>query len=461
MAVTERLAPGELRDTFRGPLVVPGDADYDAVRAVYNGMVDNRPLMIARCTGTADVIAAVRFAREHDVQVAVRGGGHNLTGHSMSDGGMTIDLSLMRACRVDPRRRRAFTQGGATWAGFDRENEVYGLATPGGVVSTTGVGGFSLIGGMGWLMRRHGLTLDNVRGVELVTADGEVLHANAEENAELYWGVRGAGPNFGVVTTFEHEVHPTGPIVYAGSMFFPVERSGELLRLYREYMEAPASDDLTIWLAWLAAPEAPHVPPEVQGQMCFAIAGCWAGVLEQGEEVLRPWREAGPLVDEFQPRLYTNLQQMLDKTAAPGGRNYWKSDYYDSLSDELIDAIVEWLPGLTRYSQFHLGEMGGFYPRVGEEETAFRRRDARYFTQFVTMWYELEQDEREIEWTRAFADALKPYATGGVYLNFIGDEGQRRVREAYGAKWDRLVALKRRYDPDNFFRLNQNILPDA
>jgi FAD/FMN-containing dehydrogenase len=453
-----------LRRAFRGPVVLPGDEAYDEVRAVYNGMIDKRPALIARCTGTADVIEAVRFAREHDLVIAVRGGGHNVTGNSACEGGILIDLQLMRGMHVDPARRRSWAQGGMTWAQFDRESQVHGLATPGGVVSTTGVAGFSLVGGMGWLMRRHGLTADNVLGAEMVTAAAEVVRADAEENPELYWGLRGAGGNFGIVTTFEHALHPVGPTIYGGTLFYPFEQADELFRFYREFVEAPAPDDLTIWIAWLYAPSAPHVPKDVQGRLCFAIAGCWAGPLEHGERLMQPWRDvAEPLVDDFRPRSYTDLQRMLDRTAPPGGRNYWKSDYFDSMDDEAIDAINAGLPHMpSRRGQVHVGIMEGAYGRVGEEDTAFRRRDARYFIQYVTMWDDPGDDEENIGWTREYADTVKPYTTGGVYLNFIGDEGAERVREAYGpAKWQRLVALKDEWDPENVFRLNQNIPPSG
>lgn len=453
-------AVSALASNFQGQLILPADDAYDEARAVYNGMFDKRPALIARCTGTADVRSAIEFARTQERRIAVRGGGHNVAGFSTCEDGVLIDLKLMKGVVVDPRSRTSVAQPGLTWAEFDRETQQYGLATTGGVVSTTGIAGFSLVGGLGWLTRKAGITVDNVLAVNLVTADGELVYADGEENADLLWGVRGAGTNFGVVTSFEHQLHHVGPTVYAGSLMYDMADTRKLLEVYREHaIDAP--DDLTIWIAWLTPPPGPH---ELAGKQCVALAGCWAGDPDRGESMLAPYRtEVKPLVDNFGRRPYLELQSMLDRTAPHGKRNYWKADYMEEITDDAISVIEEFVPQLNApFSQFHVGVLGGAYGRIGEDATAFRRRDARFFTQYITVWDEPTEDARHIGWTRDFFEGMRPHVSAGVYLNFEGDEGHERVREAYGpGKFERLVALKRRYDPENVFCLNQNIPPDA
>ncbi len=450
----------ELRAAFRGALLRPGDDGYDAARRVWNGMIDRRPGLIARCTGVADVIAAVNFARENDLLVAVRGGGHNVSGNAVCDGGLMIDCSPMKGIRVDPVRRTAVAQSGVTWGEFDRETQVFGLATTGGTVSTTGIAGLTLGGGVGILMSKYGLVVDNLLAVDLVTPDGQFVRASADENADLFWGVRGGGGNFGVATAFEYQLHPVGPIVLGGMAIYPAEQARELLHFYRKFT-AEAPDELGTLLVFLTAPPAPFIPPDLQGKPAVAIILGYAGSVEDGQRAVEPLRAFGPpAVDLIQPMPYTAVQQLLDAGVPPGLQVYLKSEHLAELSDAVIDTLVAHTATVTSpLTAVALVPLGGAVARVPEDATAFSFRDVPYDYIIFTVWEDPAESERHIAWTRAFAGTMERFSVG-VYVNEMMNEGEARVRAAYKpATYDRLVALKNRYDPTNLLRMNQNIKP--
>ncbi len=450
-----------LASHFRGQLIGPGDSRYDSARAIWNGAIDRHPALIARCTGVEDVRAAIRFAHERGLVVAVRGGGHNVAGTAVCDGGLVIDLSPMKGMWVHPAARTVRAQAGLLWGELDRETQAFGLAAPGGIVSHTGIAGLTLGGGFGWLMRRFGLAADNVLSADVVTAGGDVLRASSDEHQDLFWGIRGGGGNFGVVTSFEYRLHGVGPIVLAGIMLHPAAKAREALTFYREFI-ASAPDELTTIVVLRKAPPAPFLPPSVHGQPVVVIGACYAGAIEEGERVLSPLREfAAPLVDLIRPTPYVAHQSFLDPTAPHGLGYYWKSEYVSSLSDALIDTLAEraWqAPSMESYTIiFHLG---GAVGRADPDGTAFEDRRAAHAVNIDAVWTEPALASACIAWTRETWEAVRPHSTGRVYVNFLGEEGQERVRAAYGdTKYERLRALKRKYDPTNFFRLNQNIRP--
>jgi FAD/FMN-containing dehydrogenase len=451
---------GELRDALRGELVLPGDSAYDEARSVWNGMIDRRPALIARCTGTSDVIAAVGFARSEGLTVAVRGGGHNVAGNGTCDGGLVIDLSPMKGVRVDADNRTVRVQGGLTWGEVDNETQAFGLATTGGLVTTTGVAGFTLGGGIGWLMRKHGLACDNLISADLVTADGQTVHASETENAELLWGLRGGGGNFGVVTEFEFKLHPV-PQVLGGLVAWPADAARDVLRFWREWVK-DTPDELCTMAAWLYAPPEPFVPPEVQGTPIFAVAAFHLDLEGSAEDDLRPLREFGPpAVDVIGPMPYTAIQGMFDGGTPRGSHNYWRSGYVDELTDEAIDAIIAHTGDIPApMGQVHIHQMGGAMARVPAGATAFGNRDAPFLMNYIGLWLDPAEDETNTAWVKAASDAMEPYTTGARYVNFLADEGEAGVRSAYEAEtYTRLQNLKVRYDPTNFFRLNQNIKP--
>jgi len=451
-----------LRAACRGPVLLPTDQGYDAARAIWNGAIDRRPACIARCTGVADVVAAVRFARERELVVAVRSGGHGVGGHALCDDGLVIDLSPMKGIRVDPTARTARAEAGVLWGELDREAQLYGLATVGGIVTHTGIAGLTLGGGIGWLMRKHGATVDNLLSVDLVTADGEVLRASEDENADLFWGVRGGGGNFGIVTSFEYRLHPVGPIVLAGPIYHPLDDAREVLRFYREFITA-APDELTTIFNLRVAPPLPFLPEDVRGKPIVMVGACYAGAVEDGIEVVRPLKEFGsPIVDLLEPKPYTALQSMFDPSVPHGWHYYWKSVELPPLTDAAIDTLVEHASALTSPKSYCIVfQLGGALGRIGQDATAFSQRDAAHNVNICAVWTEDDPEgERHVAWTRDFFSAMQPHAGDRVFLNFLGDEGAGRVRQAYGKrKYERLVALKRTYDPTNFFRLNQNIEP--
>jgi FAD/FMN-containing dehydrogenase len=446
----QRLQP--LQAAFRGRLITSGDADYDAARRIWNASIDRHPGVIARCTGLADVMAAVRFAREHGLLAAVRGGGHNVGGRALCDGGMVIDLSAMKGIHVDPTTRRVRVQPGVTLGELDRETHVFGLAVPTGVVSKTGVAGLTLGGGVGWLARKYGLTCDNAISFDLVTADGEVLRASAEEHPDLFWALRGGGGNFGVVVSFEYRLHPVS-MVLGGLVLHPRERAAELLRFYRDFT-ATMPDELAVYAALLATPD---------GQPACALAACYCGDTATGERVLAPLRAFGPpMADLIQPMPFPVMQTLLDAACPDGSQNYWKSAFLRSLSDEAVDVIVEHANRATSPLTAVLVEQyGGAMSRVGVEETAFAQRHAQYDLGILTQWPDAADAARHVAWTRAFAEAMTPFKSGAYLLNFLGDEEEGAIRAAFGANYDRLAAVKARYDPTNFFSVNQNVVPKA
>ena len=451
-----------LRDSIRGPVIDPDDEGYDAARAIWNGAIDRRPACVARCTGVADVVAAVRFARECDLLVAVRSGGHGVGGHALCDGGLVIDLSPMKGIRVDPAARTATAEAGVLWGELDRETQLHGLATVGGIVTHTGIAGLTLGGGIGWLMRKHGATVDNLLAADVVTAQGEIVTASEEENPDLFWAIRGGGGNFGIVTSFVYRLHPVGPIVLAGPIFHPFEHAREVLRVYRDFIAA-APDELTTIFELSVAPPLPFLPEDVHGKPIVMIGACYAGSPDEGAEVLRPLKQFGrPIVDLLEPKPYTALQSMFDPLVPHGWHRYWKSVELPPLTDQAIDTLVEQASAPTSPKSYTIVfQLGGALARVGEDHTAFSQRDTAHNVNINAVWTEEDPDaERHIAWARDFFDAMQPHAGGRVYVNFLGEEGGNRVRQAYGARnYKRLVELKRAYDPTNFFRLNQNIEP--
>jgi FAD/FMN-containing dehydrogenase len=457
---TTGLAP--LREALHGRVIGPGDEGYDEARSIWNGMIDRRPACIARCAGVADVVAAVRFARERELLVAVRSGGHGVGGHAICDGGLVIDLSPMKGIRVDPLGRSARAEAGVLWGELDRETQLHGLATVGGIVTHTGIAGLTLGGGIGWLMRKHGATVDNLVSVDVVTADGEVLTAGEDENPDLFWGVRGGGGNFGIVTSFEYRLHPVGPIVLAGPIFHPLGDAREVLRFYREFI-ATAPDELTTIFELSVAPPVPFLPEDVHGKPIVMVGACYAGAPEDGIEVVRPLKEFGnPIVDLLEPKLYTALQSMFDPSVPHGWHRYWKSLELPPLSDTAIDTLVEHASAQTSPKSYCIVfQLGGALARVGGDETAYSQRDAAHSVNINAVWTEDDlEGERHVAWARDFFSAMQPHAGSRVYLNFLGEEGADRVRQAYGDRqYERLVELKRAYDPTNFFRMNQNISP--
>ena len=452
----------ELGGALRGDLVLPASADYDAGRRIWNGAIDRRPAGIARCTGVADVIAAVRYARERDLLVAVRSGGHGVGGHALCDGGLVIDLSPIRGIRVDPAARTARAEAGVLWGELDRETQLFGLATVGGIVTHTGIAGLTLGGGIGWLMRKYGATVDNLISVDLVTADGELVTASEDHNPDLFWGVRGAGGNFGIVTSFEYRLHPVGPMVLAGPIFHPFHDAQEVLRFYREFAAA-APDELTTIFELAIAQPLPFLPEDMHGKPIVMVGACYAGAPDDGAEVVCALKEFGnPIADLLEPKPYLALQSMFDPFVPHGWHRYWKSVELGALTDDAIDTLVDHTTRITSPRSYTIVfQLGGALARVAEDATAYPQRDAAFNVNVNAVWTEDDPDaHRHIAWARDFFDAMQPHARDRVYVNFLGDEGPERVRQAYGTeKYERLVDLKRKYDPTNFFHLNQNISP--
>jgi FAD/FMN-containing dehydrogenase len=445
-------AVAQFAKRVRGTVVEPGDADFDQARRVWNAMIDRRPALVVRCASADDVRAAIDFARKEQLPVAVRGGGHGVAGHGTCDGGLVIDLSPMRGARVDPEKRVAAVQGGAKWGDLDRATQAHALAVTGGIVSETGVAGLALGGGIGWLMRKHGLTADNLLSADLVTADGRLLHASAAENAKLLWGLQRGGGNFGVVTELRFRLHPVGPIVLAGWVLHPQEKAAEVLRFHRDFAAA-APDELTTIVILRRLPQLPKLPPFLRGMPVIGIAVCHCGVIEAGERAVQPLRAFGPpLVDGIGLKPYVEHQTMFD-AAQPAGRcNYWKTSYLRELSDAAIEVIVD---GARRASSplslLALYQLGG----------AARLGEAAFCLNVAATWVDPAEGDRHIAWARQAAAQIEPHAGAGAYVNFLGDEGKQGARLAYRDGYERLLALKNQYDPGNFFRLNQNIEPGA
>jgi FAD/FMN-containing dehydrogenase len=449
-----------LEGVFAGELIQPGNPRYETARRVWNGMVDRRPAMIARCADEGDVVAALRFARERGLPLAVRGGGHNVAGNAVCDGGVVIDLSAQKGIHVDPALRTARVQPGVLLGEFDRAAQTFGLATPTGNVSMTGLAGLTLGGGLGWIARKHGPTCDNLLSADLVTANGERVRAGGDQNTDLLWGLRGGGGNFGVVTSFEYRLHPVGPQIIAGGMVHSFADAAEVFRFFADFV-ASAPDELSVMASTFLAPPGLPVPPEAQGELVTMLAVCYAGDLDAGERALRPLRSFGrPLADLIAPMPYTALQSGSDGAYPSGRHNYWKSHYIGELTDGAITTIIKHAPLMNSpLSSFYLQHLGGAISRGGAETAAFGHRDAGFDFAILTVWEDPAETAGHVAWARDFFDGMQPHSTG-VYVNNLGTEGTDRVRAAYAPEtYERLAVLKQAYDPDNVFRLNQNIAP--
>ena len=446
----------------RGGLCMPDEGGYDEGRTIWNAMIDRRPAAVVRCRGAGDVMRAVRLAHDNGLLVAVRGGGHNISGNAVCEGGLLIDLSPMRSVRVDPKKRTARVEPGVTLGEFDKEAQAFGLATPLGINSTTGVAGLTLGGGFGWLSRKFGLAVDNLISADVVTADGALVQASATENPDLFWAIRGGGGNFGVVTSFEFKLHPVGPDLVSGLIVHPFAQARELLAEYRE-VAAAVPDDLTIWVVLRKAPPLPFLPAEVHGNHIVVFAVCYAGEPGEADHALAPLRTLGePIADVIGVQPYAAWQTAFDPLLTPGAFNYWKSHNFTDLSDELFDTLVDYVGTLpTAECEIFIGQLGGASSRIAADATAYPHRDAKYVMNVHTRWRERDDEQTAIQWARGLFTATAPYATGGVYVNFMPEDETDRVAEAYGSNYARLAALKAKYDPDNLFRLNQNVHPKA
>jgi FAD/FMN-containing dehydrogenase len=453
----------ELEGTLRGELIRPADPGYDQARAVWNAAHDRHPAMIIRCAGTADVIRAVEFARSEGLTVAVRGGGHSIAGFSTCDGGVVIDTSPMKGIRVDPASRRAVAQPGLTWGEFDHETQAFGLATTGGLVSTTGITGFTLGGGLGWLLRKYGLTCDNLVSADVVTADGQLVTASEQEHPDLFWALRGGGGNFGVATSFEYRLHPVGPTVFAGPVFYAGGDAGQVLRGWRD-LTAGLPDEFTTIANMLVAPPVPFLPESVHGQLVVAILGVHAGSVEDGAKAAEPLRKlAEPIADLMGPMPYTTMQSLIDPLWEAGAQNYFTSALIDRLDDAAIDTLLaQHAAGQAPVRELHLHHAGGTMARVPEGATAFAHRGAPYVLNVIARSPEGAGFEQHADWARATHRAMNPWSGGGAYVNFTSDPGEDRARASYPPDtYARLVAVKDQYDPTNLFRLNQNIRPSG
>ena len=448
-----------LREGIRGNVTAPGDAGYDEARQVRNGMIDKRPAAIVQPVNAGDVMTAVRFAVDNNITVAVRGGGHSVPGFGTCDGGVVIDLSTMRGVRVDPLNHTARVSGGATWGDLNAATYPFGLATTGGIISTTGVGGLTLGGGIGYLARGLGLALDNLIAADVVTGDGSFHVASEKDDADLFWAIRGGGGNFGVVTSFEFRLSPVKDI-YGGPMFYELDKAGDLFRLYREFI-AGAPEQFGGFPAYQIAPPLPFIPEERHGKTHALMVACWAGDLDQGERMLKPFHDLAPVVAEMVgPMPYPALNSAFDDLYPSGLRHYWKANFVKELTDDAIEAHLEHgskVPELT--STMHIYPINGACHRVAPESTAFAYRDANFATVIAGMWPDAKDDEANIAWVRDYYEATAPHSEEGGYINFMAGDDQDRIRTNYKGNYDRLAEIKRRYDPGNLFRHNQNIAP--
>ncbi|MGH3789069.1 MAG: FAD-binding oxidoreductase [Pseudonocardiaceae bacterium] len=449
----------QIRDQIRAPIITADDPGYDEARAVHNGMFDRRPKLVIRAEQVADVIAAVNFARDNSLDLAVRGGGHSAPGFGTNDGGVVIDLSLMRHVHVEPRAGTARAGGGTTWGDFNYSTHAYGLATPGGIVSTTGVGGLTLGGGIGYLARGHGLSIDNLLSAEVVTADGQVRTANKTENEDLFWALRGGGGNFGVVTSFEFQLHPIKD-VYVGIFFYELDAAGDLLRFFREFI-TDAPEAYGAFPAFQIAPPLEFIPPERHGDTFCAAIVHWAGPLDQGEAAMKPFQDLAPVVAEMVgPMPYPALNAAFDPIFPKGIRSYWKGSFVTDLTDAAIEQHLIYGPKAPEVSAtMHLYPINGACHRVGAGETAFAYRDATFAAVIMAAWQDPALDAERIRWVRDYYQATAPHSEAGGYVNFMADDDQSRVQDNYRGNYRRLREVKRSYDPDNLFHLNQNIAP--
>ncbi len=449
-----------LKKGFGGKVFLPSDEGYDEARKIWNAMIDKRPAIIARCAGTQDVVKALGFARDNGIPLAVRGAGHHIAGNSLCDDGIVIDLSQMKAVKVDPGAKRTTVEGGATLADLDAATQAHGLATPVGINSTTGIAGLTLGGGFGWLSRKYGMTIDNLESAEVVTAKGEVVRASTGENPDLFWALRGGSGNFGIVTRFEFRLHPVGPDLLSGLVVYPLAEAKSVMQQYREFVSG-APEELSVWAVLRKAPPLPFLPAEVHGKEVVVLALLYAGDPEKGMDLVAPLRKLGKPVGELvgvQP--YTAWQQAFDPLLTAGARNYWKSHNFTKIDDGLIDVVIQYVKTLpSPHCEIFFGALGCATKRRASDATAYAHRDAEYVMNVHGRWETAAEDEHCIQWCRAYFRATAAFASSGVYLNFMtADEGER-VRSAYGPNYDRLAEVKRKYDPDNLFRVNFNIKP--
>jgi FAD/FMN-containing dehydrogenase len=455
MAVTE----AELSEQVRGQVIVAGDPEYDDARSVYNGMIDRRPRAVVRCMDVGDVIATVAFARENALDLSVRGGSHSVPGFGTNDGGAVIDLSAMKGVRVDPAKRTARAGPGCTWGDFNHATYPFGLATTGGVVSTTGIAGLTLGGGIGYLSRGCGLSLDNLLSVDVVTADGRFLVASDKENEDLFWAIRGGGGNFGVITSFEYQLHPVKDI-FAGVFFFPLDRARDVLEFYRDYI-ADAPEEMGLFPAFQIAPPLPFIDESDHGKTFCAIVSCWSGPLDRGEQAQRPIRDVAPIAAELvTPMPYPAINSAFDALLPPGLQHYWKASFASELTDGAIQAHVEHgsqVPVVN--STMHIYPINGACHRVSPAATAFAYRDASFATVIAGMWPDPADNEKNTAWVKGYYKALQPHSESGGYVNFMADDDQGRIQDNYKGNYARLTGIKKKYDPDNVFHLNQNIQP--
>jgi FAD/FMN-containing dehydrogenase len=458
-ATLDAEAVESFRSGLRGELVIQGDPGYDEVRALWNAMIDLRPALIARCAGTADVILSLKLAREKDLLLSIRGAGHNIAGKGSCDGGLMIDLSGLRDVRVDPLARTVRTGPGATLGDVDHETQAFGLAVPVGINSTTGIAGLTLGGGFGWISRKHGLTVDNLLSADVVLADCRLVHASPKEQPELFWGLQGGGGNLGIVTSFEFQAHPVGPEVLAGLVVHPGDAAADVARHWRDFCTT-APDEASCWIVARKAPPLPFLPEEWHGQQVLVLAMLYTGDMAEGEKVFADLRGYGaPIADVVGPHPFAGFQQAFDPLLTPGARNYWKSHNFAEMTDEALDMILDYAGKLpSPGSEIFVAHLGGAVNRVAPDATAYPHRDAHFVMNVHTRWEDPKDDDTCVSWARTFFDATAPFSTGGVYVNFVSD-GEERVEAAYGSNYDRLAKLKKRYDPDNVFRVNQNIAP--
>ncbi|MDQ4059331.1 MAG: FAD-binding oxidoreductase [Actinomycetota bacterium] len=448
-----------LREQVRGEVITPDDAAYDDARKVYNAMIDRRPRAVVRPRDAGDVATTIRFAREGELELAVRGGGHSVPGFGTVDDGVVLDLSLMRSVRVDRKKMTARAEGGATWGDFNHATHAYGFSTTGGIISTTGIAGLTLGGGIGYLARGCGLSCDNLLSCDLVLADGSILEASEKENEDLFWALRGGGGNFGVVTSLEYQLHPIDNI-YGGPIFFELEHAGDVLRFYRDFI-ADAPEEFGGFPAFQIAPPLPFIPEHRHGDTLIAFVACWAGPLEEGEAALRPLREVAPIVAEHVgPMPLPALNSAFDALVPPGLQHYWKANFVQELTDEAIAAHLEHGPKVPVVSStMHMYPINGACHRVGADDTAFGHREATFATVIAGMWPDAADNEANIKWVRDYYAATAPHSEEGGYINFAAADDQDRVQVNFGANYEKLVDIKRTYDPDNTFHLNQNIKP--
>lgn len=456
-------AVDELRAQLRGNMCLPHEPGYDQARTIWNAMIDRRPAVVVRAAGVNDVMRAVDFARRHSLRLAVRGGGHNIAGNAVCDDGLMLDLTPMKSVRVNPAEGTVRVEPGVTLGELDRETQAFGLAVPVGINSTTGIAGLTLGAGFGWISRTFGLSIDSLISADVVTADGHLLQASEGNEADLFWAIRGGGGNFGVVTSFEFKLHRVGPEVLSGLIIHPIAQARELLRAYRR-ISAEAPDELAVWFVLRKAPPLPFLPPEWHGKEILVFAACYSGDPVKGQQAMAPLRALGkPIADVVAPHPFLAWQAILDPLLAPGMRNYWKSHSFTSISDGAIDALIDFAHKLPSPDcEIAFAQLGGAINRVPTGATAYPHRDLKYVVNIHTRWSNAADDQACIAWARGLFEALTPHATGSVYVNFMPDDESQRVRAgAYGVNYDRLARLKAKYDPDNLFRMNQNIRPGA